>query len=369
MTSNKEIYKTSTNDINWKLVKKVNLSSYINNLYFENENTLLLATHKGVYYIDLLDSSKYEVRNNGIMGHKDSINSKSIFKHNNIILTNTNYGLYKSSDDGLNWIICDSLLINKNIISITLFQNKILALDTQNKIYISDVNALNWEIKELPSNSKGFNLITSNNDFIFIANESELLRSSNLGDSWYQISKNQFTNLSQLKTINNYLIAINFNKVYISKNNGINWDITIDSLPKLFRIEKLYISKDSVNTFLTTNKGLYKANIEYLDLNEQVESPLMNTYIYIYPPYPNPAKKEISFPIFWDPIYDIKLAKISVFDINGMKIDTKNKITLTQNEPYKGNIILNCDDFKNGIYLLQIKHGSGSRVTKFIIYK
>jgi hypothetical protein len=91
------------------------------------------------------------------------------------------------------------------------------------------------------------------------------------------------------------------------------------------------------------------------------------TYLYIYPPYPVPAKNSVRSLIYWDPRIEIDDDDIGVIDVSGNKIEGKEHITIDKLTPYSGFLTWNCAGVAPGIYFVHIKHGNNSRIMKVVI--
>jgi hypothetical protein len=91
------------------------------------------------------------------------------------------------------------------------------------------------------------------------------------------------------------------------------------------------------------------------------------TYLYIYPPYPVPAKNSVRSLIYWDPRIDIDNDVIGVIDVSGNKIEGRENITIDKLTPYSGFLTWNCAVVAPGIYFIHIKHGNNSRIMKVVI--
>lgn len=84
-----------------------------------------------------------------------------------------------------------------------------------------------------------------------------------------------------------------------------------------------------------------------------------NTYLYNYPPYPIPAKDIVNCSIHWDTRYDIKDAKLAVYNIFGEMIDNNpQNIYINASQAYEGTLTWDCKNQAAGVYLLSVKYGT-----------
>jgi hypothetical protein len=91
------------------------------------------------------------------------------------------------------------------------------------------------------------------------------------------------------------------------------------------------------------------------------------TYLYSYPPYPNPAKNFVRTKIYWDQRYDINKADISIYDYLGNKIAGQNELNLTAENNYSGILSWDCSKYDSGVYFIFIKHGDATRSIPVIV--
>ncbi|MBK9331649.1 MAG: hypothetical protein IPM96_04390 [Ignavibacteria bacterium] len=142
----------------------------------------------------------------------------------NLFAGTFNYGLYTSTDDGMNWTQAGIGLNNRVVFSLTMFGNYLYA-GTDIGIYRTSNNGAYWTLIGL-NNSTIYSL-ASNPTRIFSGLHTSSLFYSSGGSSWF---------ISSLNVINIKSIAVNGNLilagaggnagVYLSTNNGNNWTAT-----------------------------------------------------------------------------------------------------------------------------------------------
>ncbi len=91
------------------------------------------------------------------------------------------------------------------------------------------------------------------------------------------------------------------------------------------------------------------------------------TYLYIYPPYPVPARNIVRSLIFWDPAVNIDIDEIGVIDINGNKTEGRENLKLEKLTTYSGYLTWNCAGIAPGVYFIYIHHGNNYRILKVIV--
>ena len=64
--------------------------------------------------------------------------------------------------------------------------------------------------------------------------------------------------------------------------------------------------------------GISKMRLKSLvSVNEKEDVESENSYLYIYPPYPNPAKNYVRAIVYWDSSAPIEYAKVNIYNCNG----------------------------------------------------
>lgn len=104
-------------------------------------------------------------------------------------------------------------------------------------LYVSENLGGYWQRLELPAYT--INSLTSNDDYLFLSTKDGLFRSSDNGQSWdlqALIGNNLYNSVVRNKTIISYTST----KIYISFNEGIDWQTVISSIGSNSSIRSLY---------------------------------------------------------------------------------------------------------------------------------
>ncbi len=101
----------------------------------------------------------------------------------------------------------------------------------------------------------------------------------------------------------------------------------------------------------------------------KVEENIINkdNYLYTFPPFPNPATKEVKSLVYWDMSSDIEQDEIGVYNIYGAKVSDRSKITFDKLSSYNGYLIWDCSGIPAGVYMIFIKHGTETRTIKVVV--
>lgn len=164
--------------------------------------------------------------------------------------------------------------------------------------------------------------------------------------------------------LNNLPVTDSLNPIIIEPNGSYEYTVTFKPNYVTTYIDSIVIYS---NASYSDNVSILKG--EGIDTIEtKVEAKINElTYFYFFPPFPLPASAQIRSLIYWDPVYDIDNAEISVYNIYGEIIDDKRHIKIEKSAPYKGYLIWDCSGISNGSYLIFIRHGTNSTFMKVMI--
>ncbi|MFN5209303.1 MAG: hypothetical protein ACK5D8_07415, partial [Bacteroidota bacterium] len=189
-------------------------------------------------------------------------------KENNGVLYSTNaIGLYKSTDNGVNWARV-STFAGFTMNDLVFTPNKMIA-STNKGIFYSIDGGVNW----VSSNQGMTNADTTNagTSFIFVANNSRLITSvisgtyysDNYGQNWVLSSgSSQFIAICKQGSL---IFSIGFSDIYKSADNGQTWiissnngfnatDLTI--MKKIYNINNvLIIGCNSISVYTSSDSG------------------------------------------------------------------------------------------------------------------
>src|SRR5690606_785239 len=118
--------------------------------------------------------------------------------------------------------------------------------------------------------------------------------------------------------------------------------------------------------YMINSNGMYRHPLSDFGITS-VESETERNYLYTFPPYPLPAKSEVKVLFYWDINLPMTIDDISIYDLNGRKLDIKDKLRLEKHESHKGNIVWDCSSAHPGVYLINIKHGTEEKSVKVIV--
>ena len=258
------IFKSSDNGNSWARFNNGIEPIYCNSIYSINSNFYAgFGTEYGLGGLYL--SQNEGVTWNSIIGN---INSCQIFemtvKGNTIFAYVNGSGIWKSLDNGINWIRSNNGL-PYNVLS---FRGDIISNDGQNiycvisgNIYKSSDEGNNWFLYNNGIGSNP-NYITSNNSKVYAGCSQGLYLSLNSGGNWSLLGLSEL-NVRAIDFYGNYIYAGTDNGVFQSSDDGLNWEEINtglqDTSVRFLKVvgDYLYASNSSTNS----GGGVYKRSL------------------------------------------------------------------------------------------------------------
>ena len=178
-SSEEGLYFSTNNGINWLRISPwsypITIKTFTTRLIQVSEIEIIVGTF---YESSYQYSSIYKSTDNGItwIERSNANGIPSVIKANDIYvyLGTFGYGIYRSSDDGINWESINSGLSNLEIHSLAIFNDYVFA-GTENGIFISNDTGTTWSELNigLPPNTSISSIeINSQNDIIYLGTSS-----------------------------------------------------------------------------------------------------------------------------------------------------------------------------------------------------
>src|SRR3989339_55845 len=169
-----------------------------------------------ITYLDLSGNKIYASASDGV--YVSSVTGANIFA------AVYGEGVYKSTNEGQDWIETDSGLTDKNINCFAIKDNQIFA-GTNNGIYLSTDLGDSWSFVDSVLLYKTINNIVVNGDNIYTSTYGwGIFMSSDMGQSWSSISGDlPYIYVQALTVKENNIYAGTSNGIFLSTNNGQNW--------------------------------------------------------------------------------------------------------------------------------------------------
>jgi hypothetical protein len=352
----------------------------------QDDNNIYLGTESGSFYISTDKGNNWVLSNSNLI---DSFYySKAITIFNNKVYVGTSIGIFVATDSGKSWnnINNELTLIN----NIFVFRNNIYSYCSNNKLYFSTNEGINWsEILSIYSTygtidsfPKYSYCCSSNNDTLFCGMYwsglylsvdsakswifNKLITESQIIDIFVSKNKLYFINMdagilelyistdyginwkyreclnSQFKITdynNTIIIATHYGGIYYSKDLGDNWTSLNYGLPNLYIYSMALIN----NTLYCgpQNSGIYKLDINFLDVKDSPEKQKQTIVC------PNPASDILTINNYTNE-YNSKIEIYNIYGIKVYELPFSDKIDISR--------------LSLGVYYLRIK----DKIEKFI---
>jgi hypothetical protein len=287
--------------------------------------------------------------------------------------------LYRSTDNGTNWILADSGFTN-NITTLLIDGTNILAGTGDNLgddwgygVLLSTDNGNNWTTinSGLPNNHSShdtthysnINALIKNNSRLFAGTNYGIYMSSNSGINWTKSFDTVVT--TSFTTSSNNLFAGTYNGVILSTNNGESWTAINNGLSKSiyntnrYAVNTLTIS--GTNLYAGTDNGVWRRPLsEMITDVKQSASPSPETYS-LSQNYPNPFNPSTTITFS---IPERSTVRLSIFNTLGQKIyeivnETKDAGSYEQS--------FNASQLSTGIYFYRIEATSTQNAGKTFV--
>lgn len=288
----------------------------INTIYITQQDSMLLGTDKGLYFVNTVT---YDI---------DSI---------------PNQGAVKS----------------ENILSILQLSEKIFLLGTSNGYFISEDGGLTWPTHNLTGIT--VNQITSDNTgMIYLVTNAGIYQLSDIHSKETPLNSvpgEAFSSLVFDKTNSPY--AVSKNDVYFSDNVASKWSSVSAGIESPDFHGLTYFGKD---VFIATNRGIFKHTESSVSVEDNSNSENLTQFT-LYANYPNPFNPEttIRFYTARQSQYDFE-----VYNLLGEQIYSSTNRTAVSGQ----NVIeFNGNNLSSGIYFYKIKIGSVEKTGKMILQK
>ena len=217
------IYSSTDNGLSWVFVDLLN--NYINSIVTGFGNKIFAAAYNGVYLST----------NDGVSWQLINPEMQSFIKYltiddNNIIYAAAIYSgfMYKSTDEGENWIQCNTGLPNDEVSGLEFSDNTLFVSYKNAGIYRSTNAGTNWELTSSQIPNFEFNALSKTADGkILLATSGGVFYSQNLGLDWtkpnnsithLEITSINFTNNSQ------FFVGTSDGGIFRSTNQGLSWE-------------------------------------------------------------------------------------------------------------------------------------------------
>jgi photosystem II stability/assembly factor-like uncharacterized protein len=199
----------------------------------------------------------------------DSLTVFSLAAKGDTIFAGTEYGVYMSTNNGDNWKVVDSGLINIFILSFAISGNNIFVATNGDGVFLSSNNGQLWTAVNNGLTPNIIEALIISKDTIYAGgNCGGVYLSSNNGNSWKAVDSGLMdttvTNcIFSLAKSDSNIFAGTPDGVYYSSNNGMFWKAVNNTLPINYYgdypfVNALAIKRDTV--FAGADQGLFSSS-------------------------------------------------------------------------------------------------------------
>jgi photosystem II stability/assembly factor-like uncharacterized protein len=393
-------YSTNNGD-SWEISNNGIYNFYSTSIAVKNNLIFTCGNQQGLAYTSN-DGISWQPIQNGFIGrytYDVAANSSCIF------LSSGNL-MIKSTDDGLNWIQCNSGISDSSSKLIYAFDDVVfISSSTPSFLYSSTNNGNNWSFI-FPSSfqfktlARIGNYLIAGNDFMegggmvrstnnglnwssvqgflpisIVAKDSvfylvnpplNFYKSTNFGLNWVSFSTDFTGYFNKMCMVENKLVILSDSSIYTSSNNGVNWIAKKQGLPGIVRASCL-VQKGN-NVFLGTEfRGVWKRSKSDLLSIDNISKSIPSDFV-LHQNYPNPFNPvtKIKFDIRAGIRSQESEVKLIIYDITGREISILVNEKLN---PGTYEVTFDGSNFASGVYFYQLRTGDFVETKKLILLK
>lgn len=250
LSSNADLYYS---DDNWKTNQKLKLPglniSARNHLLYKGSSAIFLYNNYGIY----------RSSDNGLNWTKLNLSRSinKIFQFGSKLIAVSTSGIYGSDDNGDSWEKQDDGLVEMQYLSYSKIENTIVLADKKLGIFISDDKGKNW--KNISSNMPFVeinSMVSDNKKNIYVMADRILYASNNFGDTWQVDSLYSVGNVMSMSYFQNHLIFTNSNHQMMSYNifnhEVVNF-VQLQDYESTYAIANKLFAFNSMGLYMTTD--------------------------------------------------------------------------------------------------------------------
>lgn len=219
--------------------------------------SIFLSTDKGI---------RWNAVDTGILMRDKTVGFMEIF--DSVLYVSTGKGLFRSTNNGVSWIISDSSLKGDSLISLRLIENKLYAITNKNELYVSTNKGDTWS--HIEDNNKIYT-ITGNKGTLFCgASDSTIIASTDNGARW-KGAKQGFVDI-ELRTLfvkdSTIYAGTLRDGIFVSTDDGETWKTRNNGLESMYISsivqcgETLYAGTFNGGIYYSTNNGAYWTKLQ-----------------------------------------------------------------------------------------------------------
>ena len=201
--------------------------------------------------------------------------SQLVVKDTSLFVVVNTIGLFRTSDNGVGW---DERLPMKDLISIAVSGNNLVAGSLQHGVIVSKDEGVSWSVPTLPFVITQLWTVENGDTVVYAETSVGSYRSTDCGETW---EKRSNTPPQRAVRLGSTLYGVDGVAFFVSKDNGVNWkvvegawsqanasgiavhnhDLIVSSEAGIFR------SSDSGATWIPLNEGLTDLTVDAMEVD------------------------------------------------------------------------------------------------------
>jgi photosystem II stability/assembly factor-like uncharacterized protein len=371
-----------------------------------NRRSLCVGTINGGVYSSTNDGTDWKVSRFGETGYVSNLVS-----NDTVIFASIVSGIFRSKDNGFNWTIVDSGLVNNSPLCMVIADPYLYTGTYSGGVFRSTDNGTSWNLPSTDLTNTSINALTVSGANLFagtISNGGGVFLSTNSGTSWTAVNTGlTYPMVQSLAVLGSNLFAgTDYGGVFRSTDNGTSW-IAVNTGLTNTSIYALAVS--GTNLFAGTAGGVFLSTNNGISWTE-VNTGLTNTDVRALATSPNGAggtnlfagtygsgifKRLLSemvasverlsadlpihfnlgqnYPNPFNPVttisYDLPKKEhttLIIYDILGRQLETLIN-EMQQQGKYK--VTFNGSNLSSGVYFYRLKAGSFAETKQFVLLK
>ncbi len=257
LNNNGTIYKSEDDGVTWLPSVQVSPRYNVNCMFADDNSVFLGMWGGGVMQTSRSFTDQWQQLNNGI--YLTSIHKIEVYEDSVYIATEFNF-VRSSTNNGQTWRQEKNRIdySGQDARAMTIHGQYIFTGSGGYGVQRRELSNLTWEDASEGLPNKLINALTSNNDYLFVAVDDQgIYRSDDYGATWTHKNEGITSGIRSIYTHNDRIFAGTWDGVFMSKDNGDNWqaisDLSSESILKLDSM--LFVATQFDGLQKTSNEG------------------------------------------------------------------------------------------------------------------
>ena len=361
IASSNGIYRSSNNGAQW--VKIFGSDPRVNSIVTNQKGDIFIANNVKGIFRSIDGGNTWAQINNGLSSTE--INALAISPNGNLFAGISAFDgeIFFSSDNGESWNNTGHIFEHSRWSFCFAFNSSgYIFAGTGEGIYRSTDNGVNWtEIDSGLTDNNVQSILINSQNYLFIGTQSGVFRSTDNGNSWDEVNYGLNNTYIECMTSNSDgdLFVGNLDGIFQLRRNSNNWIDINNNLDNL-SVHSLAFNSDNI-LFCGTSDGVFHTTSSITSVEDK-KAIFIKTFE-LYQNYPNPfnPSTKISYSI-----PKLGFVTLKVYDILGREVGN-----LVNEEKNAGNyeVEFNGNNLSSGIYIYKLQVGNYHSVKKMLLIK